>query len=379
MQDKLYNSYLTINIKRLIDNVKSVQRGLKNDVEIIAVLKSDAYNLGVTEIANALYKYTSIKTFAIAQVIEGVQLRENGLKDCNIHVLGGVPEDLFEYVVQYDLQMSIFHPSTAYKLNEIAKSQGKIAKIQIKIETGLNRIGVNVGDDLEKLIEAIKMCENLEVYGVFSHFANGEIEHHPMCYSQYEVFKKALAQLEKAEINPPQKHICNSGGSDWFFDAHCTAIRLGRRLYMDSQQHPLEKGTDGAVEEICTWTSKITNISNVLAGQSIGYGEKCVVDRPSKIAVMCVGYADGISPEYVAKHVPVLIGSQKAPIIATCMDQSFIDVTDIKCNVGDKVTIFGQNEQGYELTIQQLGDHVGVEGVAFFSHLSNRVKRIYLK
>lgn len=377
MSDKIYNSYLTIDLKKLVHNVKNIQKSITNNVECIAVLKSDAYNLGALKIGKTLYDYADIRTFAVAQVYEGIDLRKSGLVDCNIIILSGVSHDLLEYAVEYDLQISVFNQETVLKLQEIAKKQGKIAKVQLKIETGLHRIGVLVENGLIELLNFIKSCENIEIFGVFSHFANGEIENHPSCIAQYEIFKKALQILDEQNVKPPQIHICNSGGSDWFFDAYCTAVRIGRRLYMDSQTCIHEKDSIGFTEEICTWSTKITNISNVSCGEAIGYGEKNRVKRNSKIAIICVGYADGICPEYVKQHIPVLIGDKKVPILATCMDQSFIDVTDISCEIGDEVTIFGKNEQGFELSAQELGNHVDAEGVALFSTISNRVCRIY--
>ena len=171
--------------------------------------------------------------------------------------------------------------------------------------------------------------------------------------------------------------MCNSGGSDWFRASFCNAVRIGRRLYMDNQAEPLTPGTPGAVQEACSWRASVTNLRVVEAGDTVGYDAAWTAPRRTRVATVCVGYGDGLYYPLAEAGGPLLVGEQRARLLATCMDQCFVDVTDIPCRVGDEVTFFGQSSGGATMPIQELGKFMHVEGVYFYSFLSPRVARVY--
>ena len=336
----LCNSYLSVNLQTIINNMQSIQEDIGPDVECIPVLKDNAYCLGAVPIAKALCTYANVRTIAVAQVCEGVELRQAGLSAPAVLVLGGVPERLFPAAVEYGLQLTVFHPSTVYALEKLAAAQGKRAEVQIKVETGLNRTGAKPGAELGALAAALAACPHVR-------------------------------------IDPPQKHMCNSGGSDWFRASFCNAVRIGRRLYMDNQAEPLTPGTPGAVQEACSWRASVTNLRVVEAGDTVGYDAAWTAPRRTRVATVCVGYGDGLYYPLAEAGGPLLVGGQKARLLATCMDQCFVDVTDIPCRAGDEVTFFGQSSGGAAMPIQELGKFMHVEGVYFYSFLSPRVARVY--
>lgn len=148
LDTSLCNSYLSVNLQTIINNMQSIQEDIGPDVECIPVLKDNAYCLGAVPIAKALCTYANVRTIAVAQVCEGVELRQAGLSAPAVLVLGGVPERLFPAAVEYGLQLTVFHPSTVYALEKLAAAQGKRAEVQIKVETGLNRTGAKPGAEL---------------------------------------------------------------------------------------------------------------------------------------------------------------------------------------------------------------------------------------
>lgn len=371
----LNNSYLQVNVNKISENWKTVSNSLPTGTVCIPVLKCNAYGLGLVPVAQELIK-SGASVFALAQVGEGVNLRKAGITDADVFILGGVPDYLFSAAVHYNIGLSVFHPHTAYLLNEECKKQNiKKFSVQIKIETGLNRTGVKPGAELTKLIEALKNCKNLSVSGVFSHFSEGELYGSKSAKAQYALFCKAVLQLSEAGINPPLVHICNSGASEWFKEAVCTGVRIGRRLYTDNQQHP---GENEPIEEVCSWRTSITNMRFVKKGECVGYDGAWVAQRDSKIAIACVGYGDGLYPLAAQAHAPVLVNDSRAHLIATCMDQSFIDVTDVGCKVGDEVTFFGESKGGEFISVQEIAALVKNEGVYLTSLLTDRVKRVYI-
>ena len=327
----LCNSYLSVNLQTIINNMQSIQEDIGPDVECIPVLKDNAYCLGAVPIAKALCTYANVRTIAVAQVCEGVELRQAGLSAPAVLVLGGVPERLFPAAVEYGLQLTVFHPSTVYALEKLAAAQGKRAEVQIKVETGLNRTGAKPGAELGALAAALAACPHVRTMGVFSHFSTGETKESPTAYRQY----------------------------------------------MDNQAEPLTPGTPGAVQEACSWRASVTNLRVVEAGDTVGYDAAWTAPRRTRVATVCVGYGDGLYYPLAEAGGPLLVGEQRARLLATCMDQCFVDVTDIPCRAGDEVTFFGQSSGGAAMPIQELGKFMHVEGVYFYSFLSPRVARVY--
>lgn len=370
-----YNSQLIVNLNKLSSNYHQICRHLPPSTECIPVLKCNAYGAGLLPVAKLLYT-EGAKTIALAQISEAIALRNAGLYSLDLLILGGVPRNLFPYAVQYRIGLSVYHPSTVLQLEKLcAEQKVQNLPIHIKIETGLNRTGVKPGEQLEKIIKALQSCTHLTVAGIFSHFSEGELINSPVSHRQYQLFCQAIKQLANAGIRPKLVHICNSGASEWYKDAFLTAVRAGRRLYMDNQQNP---GIGGAIEEVCSWRASVTHLHWVNCGEVIGYAGAWRARRRSRIAIICVGYGDGLYPPMADLHAPILVGENRATLLSSCMDQSFVDVTDIPCEVGQEVTLFGESSHGSCLPAQELAQLIGNEGVFFTSLLTDRVERVYL-
>lgn len=371
-----YNSYLEVNLPKVRTNFLSILSTLPAGVELIPVLKCNAYGIGALPVAHALAATGKVKTIALAQIGEAVELRQAGFSQ-NLLVMGGFPEWQLPLALENDIILTVFRPETAAAINAEAKKQGKTAEVHIKIETGLNRIGARPGPELAALAEAVKGMDSLRVAGAFTHFVEGEIKNSELARRQFELYMQGVGQLEAAGISVPLRHICNSGASDWFTGAYLDAVRIGRRLYMDNRDEPLPPGTPGAVEEAVSWRTSIINLRTVEPGETVGYDRIFTAQRPTKVATICIGYGDGLYEGFVKAKSPVLVNGAEARYIGICMDQSFIDVTGIDCAIGDEVTIFGNSSAGSVLSAQRLAATVGHEGVYFTSLLSPRVERIY--
>ena len=293
--------------------------------------------------------------------------------------MGGFPEWQIPLALENDITLTVFRPETVALINAEAKKQGKMADVQIKIETGLNRIGARPGPELSSLAEAILAADSIRVTGAFTHFVEGEIPGSELAHRQLELYLQGVAQLETTGVSIPTRHICNSGASDWFTGAYLDAVRIGRRLYMDSRDHPLSPGAPGAVEEAVSWRTSIINLRTVEPGETVGYDRIFTAQRPTRVATICIGYGDGLYEQFVKAQSPVLVNGKEARYIGICMDQSFIDVTGIDCAISDEVTVFGKSSSGAVLSAQRLAATVGHEGVYFTSLLSPRVERRYIE
>ncbi|MBR6522362.1 MAG: alanine racemase [Oscillospiraceae bacterium] len=378
MNPTLFNSYLEVDLSVVADNYRSILSTLPEGTELIPVIKCNAYGIGALQVAHALNKVGGVKTFALAQIREAVELREAGFTQ-QLIVMGGFPLHQIPAALENDITLTVFRPETAAAIDAEAAKQGKTANVQIKIETGLNRIGARPGEELDALARALKNLPNIHVAGAFTHFLEGEIPESELAYKQLELYLGGVKQLEDAGIHIPKRHICNSGASDWFKDAYLDAVRIGRRLYMDSRDHPLSPDAPGVVREAVSWRTSIINLRTVEVGETVGYDRIFTAQRPTTVATICIGYGDGLYEQFVKAGSPVLVNGESACYIGICMDQSFIDVTGIDCAIGDEVTIFGKSTGGAAISAQALAATVGHEGVYFTSLLSPRVERRYIK
>lgn len=374
-----YNSYVEIDCRKICMNIHSIQADAGAQTEIIPVLKCDAYGLGAGVIAREIARGSDVRTFAVAQVGEAAALREEGIRQ-GIIVLAGVPEVLIAPAVEKDIQLTVYSAALASAVIKEAVRQGKQAGIQIKIETGLNRLGVKPGEELAELLSLLKGQRAVCVKGVYSHFIDGEVFGSPLAREQLARFERALMQVRDAGIEVPLRHMCNSGASDWYREALLSGVRIGRRLYMDSQHNPRPAGTPGAVEEAASWRTQIVNLRLVQPGETAGYDEAFRAKAPTMIATISVGYGDGLDERLAGAKAPVLVTREgrEARYLSICMDQSLLDVSGIICRVGDEVTLWGRTSGNAFLSAQRVGAAIGHEGVYFTSRLSHRVERVYI-
>lgn len=368
----MYNSRLKVNIQAIMQNLSVILDELGAQTELIPVLKDDAYGLGLVPIAKALSQHPQIKTMAVSHISEGVKLRQEGISS-EILVMGSVPTHLLGYAVEHTLTVAVGRLGLLPTLAELCRQQGKCATIQLKIETGLHRHGVSPGDELAALLEELHLCSDvIHVSGGFSHFSDFPQE--PLSCQQYDLLNEAIAQATQAGISIPKGHISCSAATEYGKGYHMDAVRVGRRLYMDHPTAPV-----GNIQEVASWQTYITHLHLRKAGESIGYGGAYTFEKDTMVATIGVGYGDGLHQGLVAQHAPVLVGGVEGRLLACCMDQSFIDVTGIDCQIDQVVTMFGYDEWGNHLSSQALSLLVGGdEGCGLTSMLSPRVERIYL-
>lgn len=334
---------------------------------LIPVLKSDAYGLGLLPIARRLMQHPGVKMLAVAQVLEGAVLREGGIGG-EILVLGGTLPRQWEKAAELGLTLTVTRPGMVTELNRL----GKAMNVHLKIETGLNRNGIRPGDELAGVIDELKKSRYVNLIGTYSHFAQAETPDRQRCAGQKAEFDKALAQLEGAGIDPGLRHMSNSAAAEWMQEAEYDAVRIGRGLYMDAQDAPL-----GQFREVASWRAAIVGLRDLPAGTRLGYGQGITLDRDTRVAMVNVGYGDGLNHR-VARGGPALVGGKTACFLGCCMDQSFLDVGDIPCGIGSEVTLFGYDGTGNFLSSQEVARLCDDEGCGLTAALGSRVARVYL-
>ncbi|MDR1619868.1 MAG: alanine racemase [Clostridiales bacterium] len=365
------NSYLEVDMARLRGNVRRIYERLQPGAALIPVLKDDAFGLGLIPVGRALAAIQGIQTLAVAHTAEGIALRRQGVM-CEILVMAGMPTAHIREALAHKLTLPLWRPGITPLCRE-ALSGDAVAHAEIKIETGLNRIGVAPGEELAALIKELRQYKDcIHITGAFSHFA--DTENKAFTEAQYLTFLKGAAQLSDAGIAIPRRHICGSAAFEYYPQYHMDAVRIGRGLYMD---HPTKP--HGGVEEVASWRSFITAIRTLPAGATLGYGTKYVLPSESRVATVCAGYGDGLNRELAQVNAPVLVRGRRGTLLGCCMDQCFVDVTGINCAPDDEATFFGRDGATGFLSAQAVALLAGGdEGCGLTSALSGRVMRTYI-
>ena len=364
------NSYLHIDMNIFRKNMNTLLASLPAGVQLIPVLKDDAYGLGLGRMAAAAAEFDTVRRVAVAHVSEGLALRQQGFEK-DILVLGSALPFQLPAAVAAGLELAAGSAEFVSALDAAAAQAGRRARVHVKIDTGLHRIGAEPGDELAALAEALRRAGHIDAVGVFSHFADTDNE--AASRAQYARFMRGTAQLEQAGFTGLLRHICSSASYEQYPEYALDAVRIVRAMYMDSPD-----GVSHGIEEAVTWRSYITAVKQRRAGDSLGYGGACRLAHDANIATIGVGYGDGLNEALCRVHADVLIGGKRCALLACCMDQCFADVTGIDCVPGDEVTFFGHDGQGNFLPSQEVAALIGSdEGCGLTSALSPRVARIY--
>lgn len=358
-------TWCSINLDAIAHNYNYTKA--KTDSRVICVIKANAYGHGAIPVAKRLVN-EGCDFFAVSSVEEALELRQGGI-DCNILVLGYVLPSRIETAIENDISFACASHEFA-KLISGAKASKK-ARIHIKLNSGMNRTGFCIChesgyEDLDKAIEIIKNADNIEVEGIFSHFAKAE-DDKAFSKKQWGYFSNAVDYIKKSGIKPDMLHICNSAGTENYPDMHLDAIRLGIHLYgCDSKDENYIQ-----VMDFCT---RIVDIHNLKEGDGVSYGLDFIADRKMKIAVIGAGYADGIFRCLSDGKGYVSVKGKKCPIVGrVCMDMTMIDITDVPdAKVEDVATIWGK-----ELPTEEQAKNAGTISYELMCSVAPRVIRVY--
>ena len=359
----ILRSWVEIDLKILKNNYSTYKSALKENQEIIAVIKADAYGHGDVQVAKAL-EDIGVKHFAVSNLDEAINLRKNGIKG-TILILSYTPICFFNKLIKYDIMQTIISEEYA---QSVLSSKIPI-KTQIAIDTGMNRIGFstkNINNCASKIKEYAK---KLRVEGVFTHLAAADGNKNvAFTNRQIERFKGVVNACNDLNFN--FIHCLNSIGGLNYNDESFSHVRLGVLLY---GLFPNEESEKLGIKPILRWKSVITMIKIVEKGEYIGYGFSYKTKRKSRIATISTGYADGFSRRLSNKGV-VVINGKKAPIVGKiCMDQFMVDVTDIKnLKEGDEVELIADI-----YTAKNMAKDIKTIEYEIVCSISKRVARIY--
>ena len=371
--EEFTRTYAVIHLDAINKNIEEAKKRVGEDTKIMAIVKANAYGHGAVEVAGAIKD--KVYGFAVATVREALTLRESGVKN-PILVLGYVCKAEYETVIRNNIIFALLTKEMAADISECAVRIGLTANCHIKINTGMNRIGFPVNARSVDEIEEIKGYEGLDCEGIFMHFATADSIDKTYAMEQFEKFMDLLDRLEQRKVEFSIRHCANSAAIVDMPEYKLDMVREGIILY--GLKPSDEVDPDMKYYPALELKSHVIFVKELAAGESISYGRTYVTERPSVIATVAIGYADGY-PRSLSNKGYVLIHGRKAPVVGrVCMDQMMVDVTDIEdVKVEDVVTIVGKDGDE-EITFNEMGELSGRFNYEFVCDISERVERKYV-
>ena len=369
--------YAQIDLDAIVYNMEQMRQNLPENTQMIAVVKTDGYGHGAQPIAKVLENLDYVWGYATATIEEAVSLREHGIQK-PILVLGCVFEEQMEDLVRYDIRTTVYMESMAETLSKIACRLGKSAKIHIKIDTGMGRLGFPANEESMDVIERIGKMDGLEMEGVFTHFAKADEEDRAYTVYQHKQFEWVEEACRKRGISIPCFHCDNSAGIIKYPQFHHDIVRAGISLYGVYPSDEVDR-ENVRLKPVMQLISHVSFVKEVEKGSRISYGGTFQAEKPMRIATIPVGYGDGYA-RALSNKGNVLIHGKRAPIVGrVCMDQLMVDVTDIpETEFGDRVVLLGKDGEEY-IRVEELSRLSGRFPYEFFCDLNKRIPRIYKK
>lgn len=367
MSQDLRSAWLEIDLNAIAHNIATTQKFIGQKTNIMAIAKANAYGHGLIPVAKTALK-AGAKIIGVALPQEGQRLRESGIH-APILVLGPCLPHNAATIISQNLSTVISGPESLSALAKAAQTHNTRARIHIKVDTGMGRIGCTPNEALD-LVQVIAQNPHLELEGLMSHIAWEAPQDHPKIDAQLAQFKSFLNQNIK--IKPKWIHLANSATTLQFPKAHYNLVRVGLLTY---GLPPVP--TDLAYQPALSLKAKITQIRTHALGQPLSYGGTHVLTRPSRIALLPLGYADGYS-RLLSNRAEVLLHGHRCPVVGNvCMDLTLVDITDVpNAQLGDTVTLLGKSHND-EITPQDIATWSNTIVHEVIAQLSDRLPRHY--
>ena len=368
LEQKVHETILEVNLNAVVENLNYYRSFLKPETKMVCMIKADAYGAGAVEIAKTLQDHR-VDYLAVAVADEGVTLRKAGIT-ANIMIMN--PEmTAFKTMFDYDLEPEVYSFRLMDALIKAARKEGITGwPVHIKLDTGMHRLGFDPINDIDEVIDRLRHQNAIIPRSVFSHFVGSDSDDFDAFSArQFELFEQGSQKLQAAFSHKILRHMDNSAGIEHFPERQMDMCRLGLGLYgVDPRDNRM-------LHTVSTLKTTILQLRHVPAGETVGYSRKGKIERDSIIAAIPIGYADGLNRHLGNRHGYCLVHGQKAEYVGNiCMDVAMIDVTDIPCQEGDQVEVFGEH-----LPVTVLSDAIDTIPYEVLTAVSNRVKRVYFQ
>lgn len=374
LEKKKYDrTYVEIDLEAIKHNIRCEREKVGDKVKIMAIIKANAYGHGDIEVAEALKD--EVDAYGVAIIEEALKLRKAGVTKM-ILILGHTGKIWYDDLIKNDISQAVYSYEMAKILSEEAMRLGKKAKIHIKVDTGMGRIGFQPVKDNIEVIYAISRLPGIEIEGIFTHFARADEVSTEWTKEPFEKFQIFCHELQKRGVEIPLAHVANSASILRLPSTYLDMVRSGITTYGLFPSDEVKKNVP--LRPALSWKTEVVHVKTVHAGTSISYGGTFTTERESVIATIPVGYADGVKRDLSGKG-RVLVRGCYAPIVGRiCMDQFMIDVTDIpEIKVGDVVTLIGQ-DGSRRISVEEVADLAHSFNYEYICSITERVPRRYI-
>ncbi len=371
MDNQFFRIRADIDLDAIRKNIKAVKKGIRKETKVCAVIKANGYGHGAVPIAQNVDDLVDF--FAVATIEEAMQLRDGGVK-LPILILGYIHHQWNETAIKNDIRLTVYDYEMAKKISETAVRIKKTAKIHIKVDTGMSRIGFAAKEESIAVIKKIGDLPNIEIEGLFTHLFAADERSKASAMKQIMSFGEFFNDLSKAGIQIPIKHCSNSAAAINLSLANFDMVRLGIAMY---GLYPSKYVRSIPLKPALSLKSHITMVKTIKEGSVVSYGATWTAPKDTIVATVPVGYADGYF-RLLSNRGHVLIHGKKAPIIGrVCMDQLMVDVSKIsKVKQFDEVVLIGSQKDA-EITAEELADLAETINYEIVCSVSERVPRIY--
>ncbi len=376
MDYKLNRAWAEIDLDAIAHNTREIKKLTGSKVEMMGVVKADAYGHGVLEVVRTLLD-NGVTQLAVSMLDEAIQIRKMGI-DVPILVLNYTDPARADEIIHNRVTQTVFSTDLAQALSIAAVRLGKDVRIHVKVDTGMTRVGFIPGYNAVRNIMEISRLPGIILEGIFTHFASADESDKSYTLMQFERFMNLCTELIRAGIHIPVKHVCNSAGILQYPEMHLDIVRPGIILYGLYPSREVAGKID--LRPAMTLKANVIFVKDVDKDTYVSYGRTFRTDRKSRIATIPIGYADGYT-RLMSNKGRMLVNGEYAPVIGRiCMDQCMLDVTDLKhdVHVGDEVVIFGR-QNGSCISVDEIADQVGTINYELVCIIGKRIPRVYLK
>ena len=366
-----------IDLDAAAHNMRQIRKHVGPDVKIAAVVKANAYGHGSVELAKT-FAENGADCFAVSSLDEAVELRRYAHIDKEIFILGHTDARRTEELLTYDIEPAVFNLKNAEFFSQEAQRLGKTLRVHIAVDTGMSRVGFQVNEFSVSEIKAIAALPNIEIRGMFTHFAVSDIKDKTFTREQYGHFRWMCKRMEEEGIHIALRHCCNSAAALELPEYYCDMVRPGIIMYGCEPSPDVDiKPYD--LRPVMSLRCCIAHVKLIDAGATVSYGRHYTAPSRRKIATLPVGYADGYS-RILSGKVDVLYHGPRVPQVgAICMDQCMIDVSgEANVHAGDEVVLFGRQGDSF-IPIEEIAAACGTINYEIMCNISRRVPRVYMK
>ncbi len=370
--NKTDRAWAEVNLDAVRHNMAEIRKTVGNNVKIMAMVKSDAYGHGIEKIAKTVVE-CGADYLGVACPWEAMELISKNIS-AKILIVGYSAKEKVSELIENDVEMTVFDTSDAEFINNEAEKLSKKAKIHIKLDTGMSRIGIPAySEDVIDVIKKIADLQNIEICGIFTHLATADEENAEGAKKQFELFLKVTDLLEKEGIQIPIKHAANSAATLLYKDMHLDMVRPGICIYGAYPSEYVKNNTKASLREAMALKSRIIRIETLKKGTPVSYGGTYITQKEEKTATISIGYGDGYTRS-MSNCAPVFSNGKYGKIIGrVCMDQCMANIDGIDAQKEDEVVLFGENI----ISVEEIAKLCRTISYEVYCGISKRIPRIY--